>query len=201
MATTAEILALLTGRKVFDGHKWRVYDAGGTEIADPGGVLWRGVHGALYSFATAVVVSQGLTPGAQAAFGIGSPFASTSYQAPAKLRHAHVIGAVEVEASVSCDVSAISDAPLQRAGIGAVAVVLAGVGAEYRASAFTAYRADVGASYGVDGDWTALALAYVADSAVVAVDVGSTVSHAGILPAFVVDQQAELMRLVELGVL
>lgn len=47
MATTAQVLALLTGAKVFDGGVWRVYDAGGTELADPGGVLWRGVHGAL----------------------------------------------------------------------------------------------------------------------------------------------------------
>lgn len=47
MATTAQVLALLTGAKVFDGALWRVYDAGGTELADPGGVLWRGVHGAL----------------------------------------------------------------------------------------------------------------------------------------------------------
>lgn len=47
MATTAQVLALLTGAKVFDGGVWRVYDAGGAELADPGGVLWRGVHGAL----------------------------------------------------------------------------------------------------------------------------------------------------------
>lgn len=30
-----------------DGRQWRVYDAGGTEITDSGGVLWKGVHGAL----------------------------------------------------------------------------------------------------------------------------------------------------------
>jgi len=47
MATEAQILAILTGRKVFDGRQWRVYDAGGVELADSGGVLWRGVHGAL----------------------------------------------------------------------------------------------------------------------------------------------------------
>lgn len=47
MSTESQILALLTGRKVFDGRQWRVYDSGGTELADPGGVLWRGVHGAL----------------------------------------------------------------------------------------------------------------------------------------------------------
>jgi hypothetical protein len=43
------ILALLRGRKVLDEatNTWRVYDAGGVELADPGGVLWRGVHGAL----------------------------------------------------------------------------------------------------------------------------------------------------------
>lgn len=47
MATEAQILAVLTGAKVFDGNTWRVFDAGGTEIADSGGVLWRGVNGAL----------------------------------------------------------------------------------------------------------------------------------------------------------
>lgn len=41
------ILALLTGKKVYDPATklWRVYDAGGTELADPGGVLLRGLHG------------------------------------------------------------------------------------------------------------------------------------------------------------
>ncbi len=47
MATEADILAVLTGRKQFDGRQWRVYDSGGTELADSGGVLWKGVHGAL----------------------------------------------------------------------------------------------------------------------------------------------------------
>ena len=47
MATEADVLAVLTGRKQFDGRQWRVYDSGGTELADPGGVLWKGVHGAL----------------------------------------------------------------------------------------------------------------------------------------------------------
>lgn len=47
MAIEADILAVLTGRKQFDGRQWRVYDSGGTEIADAGGVLWKGVHGAL----------------------------------------------------------------------------------------------------------------------------------------------------------
>lgn len=48
MATEAQILAVLTGRKVFDGRQWRVFDATtGIELADAGGVLWRGVHGAL----------------------------------------------------------------------------------------------------------------------------------------------------------
>ena len=42
-----QILALLTGRKVYDPatHLWRVYDSGGVEIADVGGVLQRGLHG------------------------------------------------------------------------------------------------------------------------------------------------------------
>lgn len=47
MTTEAQILALLTGQKVFDGRTWRVYGTGGGELADSGGVLWRGVHGAL----------------------------------------------------------------------------------------------------------------------------------------------------------
>lgn len=47
MATEADILAILTGRKQFDGNTWRVYDALDTELTDSGGVLWRGVHGAL----------------------------------------------------------------------------------------------------------------------------------------------------------
>jgi hypothetical protein len=47
MTTETEILAVLTGRKQFVDRVWRVYDPGGTEIADSGGVLWKGVHGAL----------------------------------------------------------------------------------------------------------------------------------------------------------
>lgn len=47
MATEDTILAVLSGRKQFDGRQWRVYDAGGTELTDSGGVLWKGVHGAL----------------------------------------------------------------------------------------------------------------------------------------------------------
>lgn len=49
MAGLDDILALLCGRKVLDeaSNTWRVFDAGGTELADPGGVLWRGVHGLL----------------------------------------------------------------------------------------------------------------------------------------------------------
>ena len=47
MATEADILAVLTGRKQFDGRRWRVYNASNVEIADSGGVLWKGVHGAL----------------------------------------------------------------------------------------------------------------------------------------------------------
>ncbi len=47
MATLDQVLAILTGAKVFTGRQWRVYDANGAELADPGGVLWRGVHGAL----------------------------------------------------------------------------------------------------------------------------------------------------------
>ena len=47
MATEEDILAVLTGKKVFDGNTWRVYDATDTELASSDGVLWRGVHGAL----------------------------------------------------------------------------------------------------------------------------------------------------------
>lgn len=41
------ILALLTGRKVYDPATglWRVYSAGGDELADTSGVLLRGLHG------------------------------------------------------------------------------------------------------------------------------------------------------------
>lgn len=41
------ILALLTGKKVYDPATklWRVYDNNGVELADPGGVLLRGLHG------------------------------------------------------------------------------------------------------------------------------------------------------------
>lgn len=42
-----DILEVLRGKKVFDGRKWRVYDAGGVELANEEGVLWRGNHGAL----------------------------------------------------------------------------------------------------------------------------------------------------------
>lgn len=59
MATEAEVLALLTGKKVFDGRQWRVYDSGGVELADPGGVLWRGVHGALLWNAVLQAVASG----------------------------------------------------------------------------------------------------------------------------------------------
>lgn len=47
MATEDTILAILTGRKEFDGRVWHVYDASDAELVDAGGVLWRGVHGAL----------------------------------------------------------------------------------------------------------------------------------------------------------
>lgn len=53
MAALDDILALLRGRKVLDEatNTWRVYDADGAELADPGGVLWRGVHGLLLAAA------------------------------------------------------------------------------------------------------------------------------------------------------
>lgn len=47
MGDQEQILALLLARKVFDGRSWRAYDAAGVEIQDPGGVLSKGVHGAL----------------------------------------------------------------------------------------------------------------------------------------------------------
>jgi len=59
VTTEAQILAVLTGRKVFDGRQWRVFDAGGVELADPGGVFWRGVHGALLWNANRTVASAG----------------------------------------------------------------------------------------------------------------------------------------------
>jgi hypothetical protein len=47
MTTEAQILAILKGRKEFVGRTWKVYDSGNVELVDTGGVLWRGVHGAL----------------------------------------------------------------------------------------------------------------------------------------------------------
>lgn len=47
MTTPQQILEILTARKVFDGQKWRAVDADGNDLVDSGGVLWRGVHGAL----------------------------------------------------------------------------------------------------------------------------------------------------------
>lgn len=46
MAALNQILALLTGTKIYDESTglWRVYD-GPTELADDSGVLWRGLHG------------------------------------------------------------------------------------------------------------------------------------------------------------
>lgn len=81
MATTAQVLALLTGAKVFDGAVWRVYDAGGSELADPGGVLWRGVHGALLWVAAqgaAAVPPPGIEPGFNAPINHDSAYKRTS---------------------------------------------------------------------------------------------------------------------------
>ena len=47
MATAEDIAEVLRGKKVFDGRKWRVYDADGVELASAEGVLWRGNPGAL----------------------------------------------------------------------------------------------------------------------------------------------------------
>ena len=46
-----QILAILMGRKVYDSTTklWRIYDQYGTELADPGGILLRGLHGWLLS--------------------------------------------------------------------------------------------------------------------------------------------------------
>jgi hypothetical protein len=58
------ILALLRGRKVLDEttNTWRVYDAGGAELADPGGVLWRGVHGMLLQAAMCCCKAAAVAP-------------------------------------------------------------------------------------------------------------------------------------------
>lgn len=42
-----QILAILMGRKVYDSttRLWRVYDSNGVELADPSGILLRGLHG------------------------------------------------------------------------------------------------------------------------------------------------------------
>lgn len=47
MAALDQILAILTGRKVYDSttRLWRVYDENGVELADPSGILLRGLHG------------------------------------------------------------------------------------------------------------------------------------------------------------
>lgn len=36
----AQIYALLTGRKVFDGQMWHVFDPDGVELTPPGGIVW-----------------------------------------------------------------------------------------------------------------------------------------------------------------
>ena len=47
MSTLDQILAILMGRKVYDSATglWRVYDSNGVELADPSGILLRGLHG------------------------------------------------------------------------------------------------------------------------------------------------------------
>lgn len=49
MAALDDILNILQGIKVYDSASglWRVYDQNGVELADPGGVLLRGLHGFL----------------------------------------------------------------------------------------------------------------------------------------------------------
>lgn len=54
MPTIDQILAILTGEKVFDGSTWRSFDLAGVEIPDPEQVLRRGNHGALL-YAQAIV--------------------------------------------------------------------------------------------------------------------------------------------------
>lgn len=59
MSALDSVLAILTGRKVREGNLWRVYDATGNEIADDGGVLLQGLHGALLNnqFAQQIVLA------------------------------------------------------------------------------------------------------------------------------------------------
>ena len=54
MSTLDQILAILMGRKVYDSATglWRVYDSNGVELADPSGILLRGLHGWLLLAAT-----------------------------------------------------------------------------------------------------------------------------------------------------
>lgn len=47
MATAEQILEVLVGKKVFTGRQWVSYDETDTPLVDAGGVLWKGVHGAL----------------------------------------------------------------------------------------------------------------------------------------------------------
>lgn len=56
MAALDQILAILKGRKVYDSttRLWRVYDQNGIELADPSGILFRGLHGWLLQQAVLV---------------------------------------------------------------------------------------------------------------------------------------------------
>lgn len=60
MAVLDQILVILTGRKVYDSTTklWRIYDQYGTEIADPSGILLRGLHGWLLQKANESIPSE-----------------------------------------------------------------------------------------------------------------------------------------------
>ncbi len=65
MATLDQVLAILMGRKVYDATTklWRVYDADGNELADPSGILLRGLHGWLLQQATMLATVPAPTTG------------------------------------------------------------------------------------------------------------------------------------------
>lgn len=47
MAVLDQIYDILVGAKVYEDDAWHVYDKWGSELSDPGGVMWRSSPGAL----------------------------------------------------------------------------------------------------------------------------------------------------------
>lgn len=74
-----DILSILMGRKVYDTTTklWRVYDADGNELADPSGILLRGLHGWLLQQAN----GQGEIREVEVDFAAGRKRKNSRYQA------------------------------------------------------------------------------------------------------------------------